>query len=226
MAFVAKSQVINDPNVTPRSVSDFTSIDVSSAFDVYLTQSSKSGVAVSATDAEAMDRIKTEVNGTKLKVWYDTKGVKKWGNGKLKLKVYISFNNIEKLVVSGACDVYFLNEVNLDKLDIHLSGASDIKGNSLNVSRMSFDMSGASDVTVGGKVGKLAIEASGASDFKGYELATDYCDIHCSGASGVYITVNKELSADLSGASDVYYKGEGNVSHVSSSGSSNITKKS
>jgi hypothetical protein len=88
------------------------------------------------------------------------------------------------------------------------------------------DASGGSDVRISGNVNKLDIDASGGSDFKGYELTTDICNLDASGGSDVYITVNKELSAEASGGSDVYYKGNGTIREMRSSGSSSIKKTS
>jgi hypothetical protein len=50
------------------------------------------------------------------------------------------------------------------------------------------------------------------------------CDVRASGASDIRITVNKELTANVSGATDVKYKGDGVVKDIRSSGSSSISK--
>ena len=44
-------------------------------------------------------------------------------------------------------------------------------------------------------------------------------------ASDAEITVNKELTVDASGGSDVYYKGSGVIRNVRSSGSSSVKKR-
>ena len=108
---------------------------------------------------------------------------------------------------------------------MNLSGASDLKGK-LDVKKLDVDISGASDLSVSGTVSKLNIEASGASDFKGYDLVTETCNVTASGASSIQITVNKELSAQASGASDVRYKGDGVIREIKSSGASSVSKKS
>ena len=59
-------------------------------------------------------------------------------------------------------------------------------------------------------------------DFKGFDLATNYCDAEVSGATSVNITVNKELYANASGASDVRFKGEGLIRDIKTSGASNV----
>ena len=217
------AQQVNDPNAEIRLAKNYHGISVSSAFDVYLSQSNEEAVAVSASETKYRERIKVEVKDGILYVGYDSDGKMGWGNSNKKLKVYISFKQIDKLTVSGACDVYISGTLKADNLSINQSGASDLKGK-LDVNKLTVDLSGASDITVTGTATQLSIEASGASDFKGYDLNTDICNARASGASDIKITVNKELSAHASGASDVRYKGNGVIRDIKSSGASSVSK--
>lgn len=216
------AQQVNDPNAEIREAKNFHGISVSSAFDVYLSQSNEEAVAVSATETKFRDRIKVEVKDGILHVGYDSKGMS-WGSGNKKLKAYISFKQIDKLSVSGACDVFINGTLKADGLSINQSGASDLKGK-IDVKKLSVDLSGASDITLSGNAAQLDVEASGASDFKGFDLVTDVCNASASGASDIKVTVNKELSAHASGASDVRYKGSGVIRDLKSSGSSSVSK--
>jgi hypothetical protein len=216
------AQQVNDPNAVVRDAKDFHGISLSSAFDVYLTQGNTEAVAVSATDEKHRDRITVEVKAGILHIGYDSKGLS-WSNGNKKLKAYISFKSIDRLRISGACDVFIAGTLKADNLSIDQSGASDLKGK-LDVSKLTVDLSGASDITVSGTATQLSIEASGASGFKGFELVTDICDARVSGASDIKITVNKELSAQASGASDLRYRGNGVIKDIKSSGSSSVSK--
>jgi hypothetical protein len=216
-------KTINDPHAEVREAKNFQVIKLSSAFDVYLTQSNEESVAVSASEPKFNENIKVEVKGGVLIIRYDNKG--KWNTGNKKLKAYISFRQLDKLNVSGACDVYVVGNWKADNLKIDLSGASNLKGK-LDAAKLMIDQSGASDMTLSGTVGQLNIEASGASDFKGFDLAVDYCNAKASGASDIKITVNKELSAQASGASDVKYKGSGLMRDIKTSGASSISRRS
>ena len=216
------AQQVNDPNAEVREAKNFHGINLSSAFDVYLSQSNEEAVAVSASETKFRDHIKVEVKDGILQIKYESEGLK-WNSGNKKLKAYISFKQIDKLTVSGACDVFINGTLKADELTINQSGASDLKGK-IEVKKLSVDLSGASDMTVSGTAMQLDVEASGASDFKGFDLVTDVCDVRASGASDIKITVNKELSAHASGASDVRYKGNGVITDIKSSGSSSVSK--
>jgi hypothetical protein len=218
-------QPISDPNVQVREAKDFHAIHVSSAFDVFLTQGSEEKVAVSAAEQKDLASIIVEVKNGVLEVGWDHKG--KWGRGNKKLKAYISFKKIDELHASGACDVKIEGKLRADEdLKIDLSGASDLSGKIEVVKKLSIDLSGASDAKLSGTAMEMKIDASGASSFKGFDFAVDYCSARASGASDIKITVNKELTAEASGASDVDYKGEGKTRDVRTSGASSVSRRS
>ena len=217
-------QRINDANAEIREAKNFHAIKLSSAFDVYITQGNEESVAVSASDVKYRNEIEVKVEGGVLIIGLKKSSLtKKWNGSKMKLRAYISFKNIDKLDVSGACDVSIQGKIKEEDLKIVLSGASDIKGE-FDVQKMNIDLSGASDMTVTGLASNLTIEASGASSFKGYDFKTDYCDADISGASSIKITVNKELSARASGASDLRYQGDGLIRDIKTNGASSVSR--
>lgn len=218
---------INDPHAEQRSVASFNQINVANAFDVYLVQGNENALAVSASDNEARSKIETYVKNNILYIKFnqDKKFWKGWSNNKINLKAYISFKDLEKINISGACNVIVVGSLKADKLDIHLSGASDMKGK-INVNDLAVNLSGASDMDITGAVTNAKIDVSGASEFKGFNMVTDYCNAEASGASGIRVTVNKELTVHASGASDVGYKGTGLIREIKTSGASNVSKRS
>ena len=153
VGFVVNAQenksIVYDENAQQRKVPSFTAISVSSAIDLYLTQSNKNEVAVSATNDEIRDHIITEVVGGTLIIRLGDKGTwfswRKWGN--YKTKAYVSIKDIDALTASGASTVHLVNTIESPKMRIKLSGASDFKGNI--------------------KAGVLMYQLTGASDYKG-----------------------------------------------------------
>jgi len=223
---VATAQkVINDANAEKRSVTAFHGISVSGGIDVFLSQGEEA-LAVSASEAKYRDRIVTEVKDGILNIRFDNDGNFRFGWGDHKLKVYVSFKNLDRIKASGACDLMILGNVKADDLLIELSGASDLKSENLYAKNLTVRLSGASDMKIAGTTGSLKVDVNGASDFKAYDLVTDYCDAFASGASSIRITVNKELSAKASGASDIYYKGDAVIRELRSSGGASVSKKS
>ena len=249
VGFVVNAQenksIVYDENAQQRKVPSFTAISVSSAIDLYLTQSDKNEVAVSATNDEIRDHIITEVVGGTLIIRLGDKGSwfswRKWGN--YKTKAYVSIQDINALTASGASTVHLVNTIESPKMRIKLSGASDFKGNikagvlmyqltgasdykgEVSANSIDIDGSGASSIELIGKVDDLAIEVSGASTAKLYNLTAKGALLRASGASNIGVTVTEILRASSSGASDINYKGNPTVKESNTSGASSIRRR-
>src|SRR5882724_3140879 len=172
---IAQSKIINDKNAETRDVKGFHAIKVSGGIDLYLSQGNEA-VAISASDIEVRNRIKTVVENGVLKIYMDTRDGWHWSWHNLKMKAYVSFANLDNLVASGGSDVTIESNIKVEKLDVGLSGGSDMKGR-LTANELAIDQSGGSDVDISGNVTTLNINASGGSDFDGYELVTENCHI-------------------------------------------------
>jgi hypothetical protein len=240
-----KTAVVYDENAQLRKVPSFTAISVSSAIDLYLTQSNKNEVAVSASNDEIRDHIVTEVVGGTLIIRLGDNGTwfswKKWGN--YKTKAYVSIKDIDALTASGASNVHLVNTIESPKMRIKLSGASDFKGNikagvlmyqltgasdykgEVTANSIDIDGSGASSIELTGRVDDLAVEVSGSSDAKLFNLTAKGAILRASGASNIGVTVTEMLRANSSGASDINYKGNPNVKESNTSGASNIRRR-
>jgi hypothetical protein len=218
-------KTIHDPNAEVRSVSGFHAIEVSGGIDLYLSNGNEA-VAISASDKEVRDHIKTEVKDGVLKIYYEwKKGVKFSIKGNKSMKAYVSFKNLDKLSASGGSDVGVDGTIKSNTLNLDLSGGSDFNGK-VDVTNLKVDQSGGSDVNISGTAGSIKIDASGGSDFSGYELVSDVCIINASGGSDIDITVNKELDAEASGASDISWKGSATVKKARASGSGSVSHRS
>ena len=211
-------KTFNDANAQKRNLSGFHAIEVSGGIDLYLSQGEEA-VAVSAAKTEYRDKIITEVKDGVLKIWFDWKNSSKFDWGNRKMKAYVSFKNLDRLEGSGGSDISVDGSIKVAKLAMEISGGSDFDGK-IETGELDIHASGGSDVRISGKAERLSIGASGGSDFKGYDLASDICNVEASGGSDVQVTVNKELSANASGGSDVYYKGTGLIRDLKTSSSS------
>lgn len=219
----AQQTVVNDANAEQRTLTgSFTAIKVSGGIDIYLSQSSEEALAVSATEQQYRNDIKTVIENGTLNIYYDSK--KGWTKGNKKLKVYVSFKNLERLESGGASDIQVAGTIKASSLSLDISGASDFKG-AVDVTSLTMQLSGASDAKISGTATNVTIESSGASDFKGYDLVTENCTAKASGASDINITVNKELNVHASGASDISYKGTCVVKDLHTSGASSVSRK-
>ena len=214
-------KMVFDGAAEDRNLSGFTSINVSDAFDVYISQGNEDAVGVSASDASVTQHIKAYVSGGVLYVSFDYKG-RGWSSWKNnKLKAYITVRYLEKLVASGACNISFVDALTSDRLLVNISGASDVKG-PVKVNSLKVGASGASNISLTGTATETDFNISGACSIKSLDLVTDNCTVVASGASSIRLTINQYLKANISGASDFRYKGTVSRFETKTSGASSI----
>lgn len=218
----AQNDIVVDANASVRTVAgSFDAIKVSGGIDLYLSQSDDMGLAVSASEENYKPGIKTVIEDGTLKIFYD--GEKGWIKKNRKLRVYVSFTDLKKIEASGACDVIVVGSIKTTALILQMSGACYFNG-MVKVNMLDINLTGASDAKLSGTANTVNIKSSGASDIKAYNLVTDICNANVSGASDLYITINSELTASASGASDIKYKGAAVIKEKRSSGASSISK--
>jgi hypothetical protein len=221
---VSSQKYLNDKNAQLRKVESFHGVEVSGGIDVYLDQSDAPAVAVSAADDEDRDRIKTVVENGILKIYFkkpDSWLSVSWGNRQV--KAYVSVKQLDILRASGGSDILIRESLNCQNLSIQLSGGADCKGK-IQAQELRIAASGGSDAILEGQVNQLKVQASGGSDVKGFGLVCNIANLSASGGSDIQVSVQKEIIADASGGSDIYYKGDPAKRQVSSAGSSDIRR--
>jgi hypothetical protein len=244
IAFVAQAQtkmgVIYDENVQVRKLPNFTSIRVSNAIELYISQSNKTEVAVSAKSEEYRNRIITEVNGGTLIIRMADNKWWKWGNEDYRVKAYVSVKDLYAITASGATNIKIVNGLSSEKLKINLEGASDLKGD-IKAGTLMADLSGASSLKgtvqanalsvkgsgacafeVSGSGDDLILDVSGASSVKMYDYLVKGASVDASGASSVKINVSGILKLNATGASSIDYKGAAAIKDMQSSGASSV----
>lgn len=210
---------IHDANAVSRTVASFHGIQVASGVDLYISQSNDQALAVSAASTEYRDKIVTEVENGILKIWYGEKD--NWGGnwGNKKMKAYVSVKNLDLLKASGGSDIFVDEKLQVNKLNVQLSGGSDLLGK-LVAEDLDISASGGSDAKISGSATHLKVSISGGSDFKGTDMSADFCVISASGGSDATVHVNKELESHASGGSDIRYTGNATTKNTSSGGGS------
>lgn len=215
----ASQGVKGDGNVVKqeRSVSPFTGIEVGGAFKVFLTQGDKESLIVEA-DENLLDIIETEVHGNTLKI-RTTKDIR---DSKV-MNLYITFSDLKSLEISGACHLTGENKFKLGDLEMDCSGASDIMLK-LTAANVNLDCSGASQMELYGMAESMDIDISGASHFDASDFEVKLCNADVSGASHGKVFVTDELSADVSGAGSLKYKGDAVLKDHDVSGAGSLKK--
>jgi carbon monoxide dehydrogenase subunit G len=167
-----------------RSVSSFTSIDASGAFEIEVICQKEPGLEIEGDD-NLLPLVRTEVNGSRLTIKSDEPfSVKK------PIRVRISVSTIESISSSGATSFSVL----------------DVKNEKLKI-----DASGASSIELTGETSALTLDLSGATRVNAVKLVAARVKISMSGAGKATVFASDELDAEVSGAGIVVYSGNPKV---------------
>ena len=198
---------------------NFTEVEISSAFDFEINQSSSYNISVTADD-NVMEYVQVSQVGQTLKIGLRTVT---WF-GPVTLRASVTMPELRGLTVSGASrgDIYDFSST--EDLDITVSGASRVTGD-ITAGNVEFDISGASTIQLEGSANDMVASVSGASRLNLGGFTVNNADVGFSGASSGTVNLDGRLDADLSGASRLWYIGEPTMGTINTSGASTISKK-
>lgn len=217
---------VNDANAQMRNVKGFHAIKVSHGIELLLTHGSSEAVAVSASDPEFRNKIKTVVDNGVLRIYYDNNFLRDLSDKRRKnLKAYVSFINLDGLDGSSGASIRAEAQLNLSKLELELSSGATFSGK-VEAGSLSVDQSSGSVVNISGTVNSLKVEGSSGSIFRGFDLEVDNCAAETSSGSGVQVSVNKELTAEASSGGYISYKGSGVITNIRTSSGGSVSRKS
>jgi len=199
---------------------DFTEVEISSAFDFEIEQSSSYSISVT-TDDNIMDHVRVSQVGQTLKIGL---GLLSPIGGHVTLRASVTMPQLHGLTASGASHGDVSGFSSTEDLDIGVSGASRVNGD-ITAGNVEFGISGASSIQLEGSANNMDATASGASHLNLDDFIVNNADVNLSGASSGTVNLSGRLDANLSGASRLWYIGEPMMGDIDTSGASTISQK-
>jgi len=198
---------------------NFTKVEISSAFQFEIEQSSSHNISITADD-NIIDYVQVSQDGQTLRIRL---GTVRWF-GPVTLRASVAMPQLLGLTVSGASrgDIYDFSST--EDVDITVSGASRVNGD-ITAGNIEFDISGASTIQLEGSANDMVAGVSGASRLNLGSFTVNNADVNFSGASSGTVNLTGKLDANLSGASRLWYIGEPMMGDINTSGASTISKK-
>jgi hypothetical protein len=198
---------------------DFTEVEIGSAFEFEVNQSSSYSINITADD-NVMDYVRVSQDGQTLKI-----GLRRFLSlGPVTLRASVTMPQLHGLTASGASRGTVSDFSSTEDLDITVSGASRLTGD-ITTGDVDFGISGASTIQLEGSANDIDANVSGASHFNLEDFTVYNADINFSGASSGTVNLNGRLDANLSGASTLWYIGEPTSTDINTSGGSTVSRK-
>jgi hypothetical protein len=183
------------------NVSDFKGIDVSGGIDVILVQGSSESLTLTAQE-NLFEYITAKVDNGTLKI-YTRNNLRPTQP----MKARITFKEISNLKVSGGGDIYSETPVNVEALDVSISGGGDFSS-VINSEVLKCNISGGGDAKIDGKTKDYNISVSGGGDL---ESKVSAGSISCRIIGGGDLFLRNEAQAtkaeiEINGGGDVNMK--------------------
>ena len=207
-------KTINDANAEKRNVGSFHGINVGTGIKLILTEGNTEDVAVSADKIEYRDKIVTEVRAGILKIYYENKvGAINSNKEKKELKAYVSYKMLDQLDANTGAQVQVEGTLKSASMKMRVNTGAIVNA-SIKTNDLDVDQNTGSVITLAGDADKIDIHGDTGSMFKGIDLKTGNCNVTVTTGAGIYITVQKELSAKANTGGFVKYKGEVEVRDI------------
>jgi len=220
IVLIAFSTTVNAQEKTEvRDVKGFTSVDVSEGIKVLLTYGDKEFVEVTA-DADIMDKIATEVNGSELDIYI--KG-NNWNGGKRKVIVKVTAIKIESLDASSGSSIVTTNTIESETLTTSVSSGASIKA-TINAQKVSCDASSGAHASLTGKTTMFRGDASSGSSIDASELKAKRVNADVSSGATIKCNAEDELIAEASSGGSVKYSGSPKTVDVDKSSGGSVRK--
>jgi hypothetical protein len=198
---------------------NFTRVEISSAFEFQIRQSSSYSINVTADD-NVIDHVQISRDGQTLKIRVG--GVPSFR--RVTLKASVTMPQLDGLTVSGASSGTVSDFSSTEAVSIAVSGASRVTGD-ITAGDIGFDVSGASTIELEGSADNMVAVVSGASRSSLDDFTVNNANVNISGASTGTIDLDGRLDANVSGASTLLYVGDPVMGTINVSGASTLSKK-
>jgi hypothetical protein len=194
-----------------------TRLDVAYGFDVRVHLGQPEAATVTYDDNLA-DLLDVRVDGKTLRLQLrPNAGIR----NRPTLRAEVTVSRLEEVRAAGASTITVTSKVPDSGLRLLISGSSRVTAE-LALEQAEATVSGSSRLQLTGTANGLRVAGSGASTLELVDLHLQALDITLSGASHASVQVDRTIAAQVSGASELTYKGTPQFTKRDTSGASSI----
>lgn len=202
---------------TPK-VAAFHAVEIGGGIDATVSRGG-TAVKIEVDEAVAPYLVVEVTSAGVLKLGFDKKGA--WMMRTGKVLASISTPNLDGVQASGGATVHAMMTA-AKKCDVGGSGGSELTLTAVTCEQLAIDMSGGSRLEAVGSAKKVQISASGGSHVGLRQVAAGSVSVDGSGGSEIRAFATAELSAELTGGTELYVAGHPTSRNVESSGGAQI----
>jgi hypothetical protein len=201
-----------------RAVGPFSGVKAQSGLDVYLKKGTKESIKVVVSGSIEPADVRTVVSDGTLKV-----SIEDGSFNNIDVKVYVTYVDIDKLMVNSAATFYSENIIKCSKLTLSAvsSGTIDIQ---LEVDQLEASAGSAWEIELKGKAETAVFEAASAGEIDAYEMVVNTVKVKAVTAGSAKVNVVKEIEAKAASGADIRFRGNPERSNTSSTSGGSVKK--
>lgn len=204
MPVMPVQQSWDDTDTRTYNIQSFTKIYLEGTFKVILEQGMQPGLRIK-TDEDNFKYIDVQSDTETLSL----KIVKKHFDFD-KLILYVTFRDLEKLVIEGGVSLETKGYVDLKDFYLHVEGGANVEMN-MKAGKVKVIGEGGVKFKFDGVADELDASISGAGYLDAIDLKTKNCDIRIEGVGAGSVYATESLNATISGVGKIRYKGDPHV---------------
>jgi hypothetical protein len=189
------------------NLAGFDSVSLAGPHDVVVTVGPRHSVRAEG-DAETLDRLNVEVDGTRLKI-----GIKKgnwtsgWKNNRSKTIVYVTLPALRAAAIAGSGDMR-VDNVQSDRFAASIAGSGDLQIASLRAGDAKFSIAGSGNITAAaGSAQRTEISVAGSGDVNVASLEARTAKLSIVGSGDVRARAMEAADVSIMGSGDVVLTG-------------------
>lgn len=181
-------------------LSDFESIQLNIAADVYISQGPQLEVIVEG-QRNIINLLETDVRNGEWEIEFD-KCVKNYD----KLDIFITMPEVKEITLAGSGDIFTESVILGDAIKLNISGSGTIFAD-VDAEDVEGRISGSGRINLGGVCDDLDFTISGSGELSAFDLLSEFGDITISGSGDAEVFIENTLKIRIPGSGNVFYKG-------------------
>lgn len=141
------------------------------------------------------------------------------------LKIFTNSKNLKKVTIGGVGKLLMKREINAENMEIVMSGAGNIKADSLYCENLKVLLSGTGNIEIKGAATNAHVRINGVGNLNASEYLIQHLDCAINGVGNMDAYVLGSLKALVAGVGNLRYKGNPEIIYAEKNGIGNIIQK-
>jgi hypothetical protein len=187
-------------------LSGFDRVSLAGPHDVIVTVGPQFSVRAEG-DAETLDRLKIEVDGTNLKIGTRKEGWKiGWSSDRPKTVIRVSLPTIRAAAIAGSGDMR-VDRAQAERFSGSIAGSGDLQIGQLRAGEAKFSIAGSGNIQAAGNAQRADISVAGSGDVNLEQFEVRTAEVSIAGSGDVRARALETADVSIVGSGDVVFSG-------------------